>query len=185
MSKNEKDHDRSRNPDRRKAAAPAAAKKRDNGVETGKLMPRIHNRRAHFDYHILDTIEAGLALVGSEVKSVRKGHVQLAQSFARIRGSQVFMYGCHIDEYEESNQFNHDPTRTRALLMHSREIRRLTQRMQKEAGSTLIPLEIYFRRGFAKVLLGLAQGKTKFDKRASIKERDDKRSMAKAMRRRD
>lgn len=183
MSKNENDHSRGANPDRRKPAAPSAPGKRETGVQTGKLMPRIHNRRAHFDYHIMDKVEAGIALVGSEVKSVRKGHVQLAQSFARIRGSQVFLFGCHIEEYEESNQFNHDPTRTRSLLLHRREIRRLTQKLQKETGATLIPLEIYFRRGFAKVLLAVAKGKSKFDKRASIKERDDKRSMDKAMRR--
>ncbi|MEI8197745.1 MAG: SsrA-binding protein SmpB [Phycisphaerae bacterium] len=143
----------------------------------------MQNRRAFYDYHILDKFEAGIELVGSEVKSVRKGLVQLAQSFARIRNNEVFLLGCHIDEYVFANQLNHDPLRTRRLLMHRREIRRLMQRMQKEGGATLIPLEIYFKRGFAKVSLGLAQGKAKYDKRAAIKEREDKRNIQKALRR--
>ncbi len=150
--------------------------------ESAKHSPRIQNRRAHFDYHILDRIEAGMALVGSEVKSVRKGRVQLAQSFARIRNGEVELLGAHIDEYEMANQLNHDPTRGRRLLLHRREIRRLMQRMQKERGLTLIPLEIYFKRGYAKVLLGLAKGKAQYDKRQDIKEREDRISMEKALR---
>jgi SsrA-binding protein len=160
---------------------PAPEKKKH---DASKMSPRIQNRRAHFDYHILDKIECGVELVGSEVKSVRRGHVQLAQSFARITNGQVFLFGCHIDEYVEANQFNHDATRTRRLLLHRREIRRLAQRLQKEQGATLIPLEMYFKRGFAKVLLGVAKGKKAFDKRQAIKEREDKRSMDKALRRR-
>jgi len=146
--------------------------------------PRIQNRRARFDYHIADTLEAGIQLVGSEVKSVRKGRVQLAGSFARIRSGEVLVYGLHIEEYEEANQFNHDPTRTRRLLLHRREIRRLEQRLKKEAGSTLVPLEMYFKHGFAKLLLAIAQGKQAHDKRAAIKERDAKRALTQAMRRR-
>ena len=149
-----------------------------------KLTPRIQNRRAYFDYEVLDKIECGIELVGSEVKSVRQGKVQLGQSFARIRNGQVHLFACHIDEYVEANQMNHDPTRTRRLLLHRREIRKLALRIQKENGATLIPLEIYFQRGYAKVLLGLAKGKKLFDKRAAIKERDDKRNMDKALRRR-
>ncbi len=150
---------------------------------TRKLAPRIQNRRAYFDYEVLDKVECGIELVGSEVKSVRQGKVQLGQSFARIRNGQVTLLGCHIEEYVEANQMNHDPTRERRLLLHRREIRKLALRMQKEAGATLIPLEIYFQRGFAKVLLGLAKGKKLFDKRQAIKERDDKRNMDKALRR--
>jgi SsrA-binding protein len=177
-----------------------APKKDPNAIDTGKLAPRIFNRRATYDYFIVDKLECGIALVGSEVKSVRQGKVQLAQSFARIRNGQVLLMGCHIDEYVEANQLNHDPTRTRQLLMHRREIRRLEQKLQKESGggkkgegkggagqgggATLIPLEIYFRRGYAKVLLGIAKGKKTFDKRRAIKDRDDKRSMEKALRRR-
>jgi SsrA-binding protein len=148
------------------------------------MAPRISNKRAYFDYEIIDKIEAGIELVGSEVKSVRKGHVQLAQSFARIKDGQVVLHGAHIEEYTEANQLNHDPTRNRRLLLHRSEIRKLQQRMQKEQGSTLVPLEIYFKRGYAKVLLGLARGKKLFDKRATIKARDDKRNMDRALRRR-
>lgn len=165
-----------------KDAGGKVAKPRSAG-DSGKHAPRIQNRRAFFDYHILDRFEAGIELVGSEVKSVRLGHVQLAQAFARIRGGEIFLLGCHIDEYEFSNQLNHDPTRTRRLLMHKREIQRLTSRMQKEGGATLIPVEMYFHRGYAKISLGLAQGKAKYDKRAAIKERDEKRNIQQAMRR--
>lgn len=147
------------------------------------MAPRIANRRAHFDYHILDKIECGIELVGSEVKSVRQGKVQLGQSFARARNGQVVLHGCHIEEYVEANQLNHDPTRPRRLLLHRREIRRLIQRLQKEQGATLVPLEMYFRRGYAKVLLAIAKGKKLFDKRQAIKEREDQRSIAKALRR--
>jgi SsrA-binding protein len=162
----------------------SAPVKKEDGIDAGKLAPRISNRRATYDYFILDKIECGIALVGSEVKSVRQGKVQLGQSFARLRDGQAWLLGCHIEEYVEANQLNHDPTRTRRLLLHRREIRRLQQRLQKEQGSTLIPLELYFRRGYVKVLLGIAKGKKLFDKRATIKERDDKRNMEKALRRR-
>lgn len=165
-----------------KPATPPQAKK--GGIESGKMTPRIANRRAHFDYEILDKIECGIQLVGSEVKSVRQGKVQLAQSFARINNGQVVLYGCHIDEYVEANQMNHDPTRYRRLLLHKSEIRKLMLRMQKEQGSTLVPLEIYFKRGYAKILLGLARGKKVYDKRATIKARDDKRNMDKALKHR-
>ena len=151
--------------------------------DNGKLSPRIQNRRAYYDYHIQDKVECGIELVGSEVKSVRQGKVQLGQSFAQIRNGQVTLHACHIEEYTEANKLNHDPTRSRRLLLHAREIRRLVQRMQKEQGSTLIPLEIYFKRGYAKVLLGLAKGKKMFDKRAAIRDREDKRNIQKAMRR--
>jgi SsrA-binding protein len=149
-----------------------------------KPTPRIQNRRAYYDFHIMDKVECGIELLGSEVKSVRRGKVQLAQSFAQIRNGQVTLHGCHIEEYVEANKLNHDPTRDRRLLLHRREIRKLALRMQKEQGSTLIPLEIYFKRGFAKMLLGLAKGKKMFDKRAAIREREDRRNMEKALRRR-
>jgi SsrA-binding protein len=164
-----------------KGQSPGAKK---SGIDSGKLAPRIGNKRAYFDYEILDKIEVGIQLVGSEVKSVRKGHVQLGQSFARIKDGQVILIGAHIEEYTEANQLNHDPTRNRRLLLHKSEIRKLTQRMQKEQGSTLVPLEIYFKRGYAKLLLGLARGKKLFDKRAAIKSRDDKRNMDRALRHR-
>jgi SsrA-binding protein len=188
------------NPQNQPVPAKAGAKRTGDGIDSGKMAPRISNRRATFDYFIIDRMECGIALMGSEVKSVRQGKVQLGQSFARIRDGQVWLYGCHIDEYVEANRLNHDPTRTRRLLLHRREIRRLIQRLQKESGggkgggsgggggkgggATLIPLEMYFKRGYVKVLLGIAKGKRTFDKRQAIKEREDSRNMEKAMRRR-
>ncbi len=148
------------------------------------LSPRIENRRAHHDYHVLEKWEAGIALVGSEVKSARQGRVQLAGSFAIVRGGKVTLMGCHIEEYEQANQFNHDPTRNRSLLLHKREILRIAQHMAKQPGTTLIPLAIYFQRGYAKVLLALAIGKAKFDKRQDIKQREAKRAMDRALKRR-
>lgn len=156
------------------------AKKRDS-----KLEPRISNRRALFDYHILEKVEVGISLLGSEVKSLRQGRAQLGQSFARVRDGDVWLYGCHIEEYVQANQFNHEPTRTRRLLLHRREIRRLEQSMKKQPGTTLIPLEMYFKRGMVKVLLTLAIGKNQADKRASIREREEKRNMGRMMRQRE
>lgn len=180
MSHNRKQAEASRapHPPQQKQSQGAA---KGGGVDSHKLAPRIQNRRAYFDYSILDKLEVGIELVGSEVKSVRKGQVQMAGSFARIRNGEVQLMATHIEEYIEANQLNHDPTRTRRLLLHKREIRRLGQSLAKNQGATLIPLEFYFRRGFVKVLLGLAIGKKQFDKRASIKEREDKRNIAKVM----
>jgi SsrA-binding protein len=188
------------NPQKQTAPAKPGGKRTGDGIDSGRMAPRISNRRATYDYFIIDTVECGIALVGSEVKSVRQGKVQLGQSFARIRDGQVWLLGCHIEEYVEANQLNHDPTRTRRLLLHRREIRRLVQRLQKESGggkgggsgggggkgggATLIPLEMYFKRGYVKVLLGIAKGKRTFDKRQAIKEREDSRNMEKALRRR-
>ncbi len=149
-----------------------------------KLSPRIENRRAHHDYHVLEKWEAGISLVGSEVKSMRLGRVQLAGSFAILRDGKITLMGCHIEEYEQANQFNHDPTRNRSLLLHRREILRISHHMAKQPGTTLIPLAIYFQRGYAKVLLALAVGKAQFDKRQDIKKRDAQRAMDRAIRRR-
>jgi SsrA-binding protein len=158
-------------------------RQKTNGHDEGKLSPRIENRRARFDYEVFESVEAGIALLGSEVKSVRKGRVQLAGSFAIVRGRNVVLVGCHIEEYEQANRLNHDPTRWRNLLLHRREIRRLSQELAKQPGLTLVPLEIYFKHGYAKVRLALAKGKTKFDKRQAIKDRDARRQMDRAMRR--
>lgn len=146
--------------------------------------PRIENRRARFDYAVLEKVEAGIALVGSEVKSVRQGKVQLAGAFAIIRNGRAFLMGCHIETYEQANQFNHDPTRQRQLLLHKREIRRLQQELAKQPGCTLIPLELYFKRGYVKISLALAKGKAKYDKRQDLKKRDAQRAMQRATRRR-
>jgi len=142
------------------------------------------NRRARHDYFIDETFEAGLALTGTEVKSLRAGRANLRDSYAGIEKNEVFLYNMHISPYEMGNRFNHDPLRTRKLLMHRSEIRRLTSRT-REKGFTLIPLRIYFKRGKAKVELALARGKKLYDKRAQIAERDARRETERELRGRD
>jgi SsrA-binding protein len=164
--------------------AKTSNKKQTSGTVHSVHAPHIVNRRAHFDYAVLEKLEAGIALVGSEVKSVRQGKVQLAGAFAIIRNGRIFLMGCHIETYEQANQFNHDPTRQRPLLLHKREIRRLQQELAKQPGCTLIPLDLFFKRGYAKITLALAKGKAKYDKRQAIKKRDAQRDMQRAVRRR-
>ena len=168
----------------RSLTAPPRAKPSPAKASAKTHAPHIENRRAYHDYFILDKFEAGLALVGSEVKSLRQGGAQLAGSFAIIRNGQVLLMGCHIQEYEQANQFNHDPTRQRKLLLHKREIRRLQQELAKQPGCTLIPLDLFFKHGYAKISLALAKGKAKYDKRQAIKKRDAQRDMQRAVRRR-
>jgi SsrA-binding protein len=159
-----------------KAAKKAADRERDND----RLVAQ--NRRARFEYEILDTLECGIVLVGSEVKSLRRGEVTLEEAYARIRGNEVWLLGCDIPEYKWSNQLNHQPRRPRKLLMHKREVKRFAARAG-EKGLTLVPLKIYFKEGRAKVLLGLGKGKQLHDKRQSIKEKSMKRDIDRAMRR--
>jgi SsrA-binding protein len=132
------------------------------------------NRRALFDYDVEDSIEAGIVLTGTEVKSLRDGHAQLTDSYAMIEGGEVFAHQMQIAQYAMGNVFNHQPRRTRKLLLHKTEIQRLHRKVQ-EKGYTLIPLELYFKGGRAKVKLGLCKGKKQYDKRASVKERDLRR----------
>ncbi len=139
------------------------------------------NKRARHDYHILETFEAGLVLTGTEVKSLRNGKANLADSYAVLRGGEVFLLNLHISPYEQGNQFNHDPTRTRKLLLHRREIRRLIGAVERQ-GLTLIPLDLYFKRGVAKVTLALAKGKKLHDKREDERRREDEREIARAVR---
>ena len=139
------------------------------------------NRRARRDYEILETMEAGLVLVGTEVKSLREGHAQLKDSYANIEDGELYLHNAHINPYRMGNRFNHEPTRTRKLLMHEREIRRMIGKIQ-EKGLTLIPLRLYFNdRGKVKVELGLARGKRAFDKRRDIAERDAQREIGRAI----
>jgi len=139
------------------------------------------NRKARRDYEILETMEAGLVLVGTEVKSLRDGQAQLKDSFAAIDDGELYLYNAHINPYRMGNRFNHEPTRTRKLLMHEREIRRLIGKI-REKGLTLIPLRLYFNdSGKVKVELGLARGKRSYDKRREIAERDAKREMRRAV----
>ena len=138
------------------------------------------NRKARRDYQILETMEAGMVLVGTEVKSLRDGHAHLKDSFAGVDEGELYLYNAHINPYRMGNRFNHEPTRTRKLLMHEREIKRLIGKIQ-EKGLTLIPLRLYFNdAGKVKVELGLARGKKAFDKRRDIAERDAKREMERA-----
>ena len=139
------------------------------------------NRKAWHDYHIDEKYEAGIALRGTEVKSLRQRKVSLKESYAEIRNGEVFIVGLHISPYEAGNQFNHDPKRTRKLLMHKAEIRRLIGKT-KEKGYTLIPLRMYFNeKGKAKLELGLARGKKTYDKRQDIAKRDAERDLKRAL----
>ncbi len=141
------------------------------------------NRRARHDYEILDTYEAGMVLTGSEVKSLRAGQVQLKDAYAAIRGGEVWLENAHIAPYGFARDGGHDPERPRKLLLARREIDRLFGKVREE-GLTLVPLQIYFVRGLAKVELGLARGRRAYDKRRAIVEREQKREMDRARRRR-
>ena len=134
------------------------------------------NRKARHDYFIEDTYECGIALQGTEVKSIRKGALNLKDSYAHVKNGELFLIGMHISPYEQGNIYNHDPFRTRKLLAHAREIRKLHELSQKE-GFSLVPLSVYFKDGKVKVELAVAKGKKLYDKRASIAERDADRDM--------
>ena len=138
------------------------------------------NRKARHEYIILDTYEAGIALKGTEVKSLRQGKVSLRESFAQFDGNEIFIMNMHISPYAFGNIFNVHPKRKRKLLLHSREIGRLKGQVE-EKGLTLIPLRIYFKKGFAKVELALAKGKKLYDKRHALAEKDAQREMDREM----
>ena len=139
------------------------------------------NRRARHDYIILDTFEAGLVLTGSEVKSLRDGRANLSDAYGIVREGEIFIINLHISVYERASYNNHEPTRTRKLLLHKREIGRLIGAIERQ-GLTLIPLELYFKRGIAKVVLALGKGKKLHDKREDEKSKDANREMARALR---
>lgn len=138
------------------------------------------NRKAHYDYEILDTYEAGIALKGTEIKSIRAGRVSLVDGYAGITQNEVFLYNVHIAPFEQGNRFNHDPLRTRKLLLHRQQINEIYRQVQQE-GNTLVPLRIYLKNGFAKLLLGLAKGKKRQDKRETIKRREQERDISRAL----
>lgn len=138
----------------------------------------INNRKAKFDYTILEEIEAGMVLKGTEVKSIKDGKANIKDSYAIFKNGEVYLLNMHISEYKEGNIFNHEETRTRKLLLHKKEILKLRDKVDLQ-GLTLIPLKVYFKKNKAKVLLGLAKGKKTYDKRESIKERDIKRNLEK------
>ncbi|CEG28951.1 SsrA-binding protein SmpB [Bacillus sp. B-jedd] len=141
------------------------------------------NKKAYHDYFIEETYEAGIVLQGTEIKSIRAGKVQLKDSYARIHNGEMFLYSVHISPYEQGNRYNHDPLRTRKLLLHKREIIKLLGET-KEAGFALIPLKMYLKNGYAKVLIGLAKGKKKYDKREDLKQKEAKRDIERAFRER-
>ena len=134
------------------------------------------NKKARHDYFITDEFEAGIVLVGTEVKSLRNGQCNLKDSYARVKKGEVFVYQMHISPYAFAHYDNHEPLRTRKLLLHKSEIKRITRKMN-EKGLSLIPLKIYFSNGKVKMLLGLAKGKKLYDKRDTIKQRDAQRDM--------
>ena len=139
------------------------------------------NKRARFDYHLLETFEAGLVLKGTEVKSLREGKASIADAYGIVRDGEVFLLNAHIQPYAKGGYVNHEPTRSRKLLLHRREVRRLIGAVERQ-GLTLIPLELYFRKGIAKVALALAKGKKLHDKRDTEKQRDAEREMARVSR---
>lgn len=131
----------------------------------------IYNREAKFNYFILEEIEAGVSLMGTEIKSIRNGKANIKDSYAIIRNNEMYVINMHISEYDEGSIFNHDPKRMRKLLLHKREILKLNDKVMQE-GLTLIPLKMYFKNGKVKLLMGLCKGKKNFDKRETIKERE-------------
>lgn len=160
-----------------------ARKKSSKPKDPAALSPRIVNRRARHDFHVLEKLEVGIVLQGSEVKSVRNGQVSLTEGFARIdpAGTELWLHNVHIAEYRNAHGPNsHDPIRPRKLLAHKREISRLAGQ-SSTAGRTLIPLAMYFSRGKVKLELGLATGKKQFDKRQDLKTRDANREIQRAM----
>jgi SsrA-binding protein len=134
------------------------------------------NKKAYHDYEIMEKLEAGIVLLGTEVKSLREGRANLKDSYAKITRGEVFLYGLHISPYSHASYDNHDPERVRKLLLHNVEIKRLVGKTQ-ERGFSLIPLKIYFHHGRAKVELGLARGKKLYDKRESLKRKEETREM--------
>ncbi len=136
------------------------------------------NKRARFDYFIEDTYECGIVLSGTEIKSIRTGKVSINESFCYIKNSEMIIDNMHISKYEQGNIFNHDPDRKRKLLLHKKEILKISNLVNRD-GYTLVPLDVHLSNGFAKVTLGIAKGKKLYDKRESIKERDVKRNIEK------
>lgn len=136
------------------------------------------NPTAKHNYEIIDTLEAGIVLCGTEIKSIRNGKANLKDSYAIIKKGEIFLLNMHISHYEQGNIFNHDETRTRKLLLHKNEIIKLNSKLELD-GLTLVPLKLYFVRNKAKILIGLAKGKKNYDKRESIKEKDIQRNLSK------
>ncbi|MCI1902789.1 SsrA-binding protein SmpB [Enterococcus hirae] len=145
---------------------------------TGKLIAQ--NKKARHDYLVLDTVEAGLVLKGTEIKAIRGGRINLKDGFARIKDGEAFLINVHISPYEQGNLFNHDPLRTRKLLLHKKQIRRLAGEL-KTPGISLVPLKVYIKDGYAKALLGLVKGKKQYDKREDLKRKEINREISRTL----
>ena len=141
-----------------------------------KSAPTIQNRKARHNYHVEETFEAGIVLKGTEVKSLRNGNASIGESFAYLQEGEVWLRDMYIKPYKHGTHTNHDERRERKLLLHNREISELDKAVNRK-GYTLVPLKVYFKKGYAKLLLGVAEGKKKHDKREDIKERDIKREL--------
>src|SRR5271156_2610005 len=157
--------------------------KTKNTEEPAQIKVVADNRRARHEYEILETIEVGLALSGTEVKAIRQGKANLQDSFARIEDNEIWLYRCHISPYDFGNRFNHDPLRKRRLLMHRRQINKLKAQTQ-EKGLSLIPLKLYFKGNWAKIDLALARGKQLYDKRQAIAKRENQRQIERIIKQR-
>jgi SsrA-binding protein len=167
-----------------RASATARSHKKEKPVDREHDNERLvaQNRRARHEYEILETLECGLVLQGSEVKSLRTGKVSLDEAYGRMKDGEVYLVGCDIPEYKQATHFNHPPRRWRKLLLHRREIKRFASRAY-EKGLTLVPLKIYFKQGKAKLLLGLGRGRKLHDKREALKKATVEREISRAMRR--
>ena len=140
----------------------------------------ILNRKARYDYELLDKFEAGIVLTGTEIKSIRNGQANLKDSYAIIKNNEAYLLNMHISEYKQGNQFNHDETRTRKLLLHKNEIKKINDKVSIK-GLTLVPVKLYFVKGKAKIELAVARGKHTFDKKETIKQRDIEREVKKSL----
>ncbi|ADV62409.1 SsrA-binding protein [Isosphaera pallida ATCC 43644] len=166
------------------ASSPASSKNKGKGKadEAAGIKVVARNRRARFEYDLLEKIEAGLVLTGTEVKSLRNGKANLEDSYAMLDREELWLHGADIPEYLQANRMNHKPKRSRKLLLHRREINRLASKTA-ERGLTIVPLSIYFKNGIAKVEIAVARGRKLYDKRQALKEQDAKRDIDRALRR--
>lgn len=147
----------------------------------GKVVAQ--NKKANHDYFIEETYEAGMVLQGTEIKAIRAGRINLKDSYARIQNGEIYLLNAHISPYEQGNRYNHDPLRQRKLLLHKKEIDKLLGET-KEAGYALVPLKVYLKNGYAKILIGLGKGKKNYDKREDLKKKEAKRDIERAFRER-
>ena len=157
-------------------------KKKSSAKESVNVFPVIRNKKARFNFQLLEKLEAGIALRGTEVKSLRQGKASLEEAYARIRSGELYLIGCHISEYDHGNIQNHEPTRPRKLLVHRRELNKIESRLSQK-GLTLVPVRIYFKHGLAKVEIMIASGKTHSDKRDKLKTQQMDRDASREIKR--